>query len=225
MARKPKPTKTGLYYAREARGLSSDRAGRTLGRLQAAAVAAGEWRDLDAARSLKAVCRVLGYTPEQILLWGRYPGTGSIEDAGKLQSVNPGPGDILELDARPRQGRPVAPAEPESWSFPRSFVAERLHASAAKLRVLEIEGDAMAPTIMAGDRVVIDTGHKDPTPDGLYAIRDPLGGIVVRRLQVLRSARPVRVKVICDNQSHATEEVAHTQLDVLGKAVCCLKIL
>ena len=83
----------------------------------------------------------------------------------------------------------------------------------------------MAPTIMAGDRVVIDTGHKDPTPDGLYAIRDPLGGIVVRRLQVLRSAGPVRVKVICDNQSHATEEVAHTQLDVLGKAVCCLKLL
>ena len=83
----------------------------------------------------------------------------------------------------------------------------------------------MAPTIVAGDRVVVDTGHKDPTPDGLYAIRDPLGGIVVRRLQVLRAARPVRVKVICDNQSHATEEIAHTQLEVFGKAVCFVKPL
>ncbi len=173
---------------------------------------------------LKPFADVLGYTPEQILLWGRYPGAGSIEDAGKLQSVSSGPGEIAELDVRARRGRNVTSLAEEKWSFPRSFV-ERLHASAARLRVLEVEGDAMAPTIVAGDRVVVDTGHKDPTPDGLYAIRDPLGGIVVRRLQVLRSARPVRVKVICDNQSHATEEIAHTQLEVFGKAVCFVKLL
>ena len=121
MARKPKPTKTGLYYAREARGLSRtelvERSG--VSKQQLSRLENGQIRmRLD---HLKPFAGVLGYTPEQILLWGRYPGTGSIEDAGKLQSVNPGPGDILELDARPRQGRPVAPAEPESWSFPRTL--------------------------------------------------------------------------------------------------------
>ena len=37
---------------------------------------------------------------------------------------------------------------------------------------------------MSGDRVVVDTGHKTPTPDGLYAIRDTFDCIVVKRLQV-----------------------------------------
>ena len=182
---------------------------------------------------LKPFANVLGYTPEQILLWGRFPGTGArgagTEDAIKLQPVVQGTGDIPELDVHApyegRRGRHIEFIQDESWSFPRSFVTDRLHASAAKLRVLEVDGDAMAPTLMSGDRVVIDTAHKDPSPDGLYAIRDAFGGIVVRRLQLLRSARPARVKIICDNQSHANEEVAHTQLDVFGKAVCCLRLL
>jgi transcriptional regulator with XRE-family HTH domain len=227
MAGKAKSTRhvTGLYYAREARGMSRtelvERSGvskQQLSRLENGLIR----MRLD---HLRPFSEALGYTPEQILLWGRYPGTGSIEAASKLQSVNSGPGEVAELDVHAPPGRHVRPLEDERWSFPRSFIADRLHASSAKLRVLEIEGDAMSPTIMAGDRVVVDTGHKDPTPDGLYAIRDPLGGIVVRRIQVLRSARPARVKIICDNQSHATEEVAHTQLDVFGKAVCCLKLL
>jgi transcriptional regulator with XRE-family HTH domain len=227
MAKRAKSTRhlTGLYYAREARGMSRtelvERSG--VSKQQLSRLENGQIRlRLD---HLKPFADVLGYTPEQILLWGRYPGTGSIEEAGKLQSVNSGPGEVPELDTHARRGRHATPAEEERWSFPRSFMAERLHASAARLRVLEVEGDAMAPTIMAGDRVVIDTGHKDPSPDGLYAIRDAFGGIVVRRLQLLRSARPARVKIICDNQSHANEEVAHSQLDIFGKAVCCLKLL
>lgn len=218
------PQLTGVYYAREARGMSRtelvERSG--VSKQQLSRLEHGQIRlRLD---HLRPFADVLGYTPEQILLWGRYPGTGSIEDAGKLQSVSPGPGEIPELE-RASRGRHVTSVEEERWSFPRGFVTERLHASAAKLRVIEIEGDAMAPTMVAGDRVVVDTGHKEPTPDGLYAVRDPLGGLVVRRLQVLRSARPVRVKIICDNQSHATEEVPHTQLDIFGKAVCCIKPL
>jgi transcriptional regulator with XRE-family HTH domain len=219
------PQLSGLFHAREARGMSRtelvNRSG--VSKQQLSRLEHGQVRlRLD---HLKPFAEVLGYTPEQILLWGRYPGTGSIEEAGKFQLVSSGPGEIPELDMRARRGRHVAPVEEARWSFPRSFVAERLHASAARLRVLEVEGDAMAPTLMSGDYVAVDTGYKDPTPDGLYAIRDPLGGIVVRRLQVLRSDRPVHVKIICDNQSHATEEIPHTQLDVFGKAVCCIKPL
>ena len=65
--------------------------------------------------------------------------------------------------------------------------------------MLDTTGDSMAPTIVSGERVIVDTGHKTPTPDGLYAIRDTFECIVVKRLQVLRAARPTRVKVISDN--------------------------
>jgi len=235
MARRAKSTRqlTGLYHAREARGMSRGELVKLSGvsKQQLSRLENGQIRlRLD---HLKPFASALGYTPEQILLWGRFPGTGMLEssprEAVKLQPVGHRTGDVPELDMHApgehRRGRPIELTRDESWSFPRSFVTERLHASVAKLRVLEVDGDAMAPTIMSGDRVVIDTGHKDPSPDGLYAIRDAFGGIVVRRLQVLRSARSVRVKIICDNHSHAAEELSHTQLDIFGKAVCCLKLL
>ena len=61
----------------------------------------------------------------------------------------------------------------------------------AQLLVLDTTGDSIAPTIFSGERVIVDTGHKTPTPDGLYAIRDALAAIVVKRLQVMRTtSRP-----------------------------------
>jgi phage repressor protein C with HTH and peptisase S24 domain len=83
----------------------------------------------------------------------------------------------------------------------------------------------MAPTLTTGDRVIIDTGHKSPTPDGLYAIRDTFEGIVVKRLQMVRSAQPARVKIISDNPNHATEEVQLSELEIVGKVLCYLKLL
>jgi phage repressor protein C with HTH and peptisase S24 domain len=81
----------------------------------------------------------------------------------------------------------------------------------------------MAPTVMSGDRVVIDTGHKTQTPDGLYAIRDTFENIVVKRLQAVRSAKP-RVRIISDNPNHAAEEVPLHELEIFGKVLCCLKL-
>jgi transcriptional regulator with XRE-family HTH domain len=227
MARRAKPTRlqTGLYHAREARGMSRTELVKRSGvsKQQLSRLESGQIRlRLD---HLKPFASHLGYTPEQILLWGRYPGTA---DATQGQPVVQAAGDVQELDLRASQGhrggRSTDLVKEERWSFPKSFVTEQLHTSAAKLRVLEVDGDSMAPTIMSGDRVVIDGGHRDPSPDGLYAIRDPLASVIVRRLQLLRSSRPPRVKIISENPNHATEEVAISELEIVGKVVCCLKL-
>jgi hypothetical protein len=192
---------------------------------------------------LKSFASHLGYTPEQILLWGRYPGTGGSDVASsdllrggatKEDSHGPVPGQVPELDTRAganagsvrdlRKRRRADPVKSEGWLFPPSFVREQLHTSADQLLVIEANGDSMAPTIMSGDRVIVDTGHKTPTPDGLFAIRDTFAGIVVKRLQLLRSAQPPRVKIISDNPKHATEELLLTELEVVGKVLCCLKL-
>ena len=212
MAKRSKTSRqlTGLYHAREARGMSRTELVKKSGvsKQQLSRLENGLIRmRLD---HLKPFANVLGYTPEQILLWGRYPGTGANEAGGKLQPVGNEAGEVPELDMRAPRARQNPPTTSESWSFPRSFVAERLHASAVKLRVIENEGDAMVPTLIAGDRVVIDIGHKEPTPDGLYAIRDAFGGLVVRRLQVFRSARPIRVKILRQSESRDGGSITHS---------------
>jgi len=238
---------TGLYYAREARGMSRSELVRLSGvsKQQLSRLEGGQIRmRLD---HLKPFSKHLGYSPEQILLWGRYPGTGGsghIESSDVLREegshdepIGPSPGQVPELDTRAglggggmparevrKEGRHTDPIKSEGWLFPASFVREQLHTAAARLLVLDTNGDSMAPTILSGERVIVDTGHKTPTPDGLYAIRDTFGCIVVKRLQVVRSSKPTRVKIISDNPNHNNEEAPLNDLEIVGKVLSCLKL-
>src|SRR6202012_4776728 len=102
MPRKIKPSKnfTVLYYAREARGMSRTELTRLSGisKQQLSRLEGGHIRlRLD---HLRPFANALGYTPEQMLLWGRYPGTagagGHIESSDVLVEV-------------PRHEEPVGP--------------------------------------------------------------------------------------------------------------------
>src|ERR1700749_3596749 len=99
--------KTGLYYAREARRMSRSELVRRSGvsKQQLSRLENGLIRlRLD---HLKPFANALGYTPDQIVLGGRYPGTGDhiessdvLGDDGPRESIGPAPGQIPELDTR-----------------------------------------------------------------------------------------------------------------------------
>src|SRR5277367_4068954 len=106
MARRARAARqwTGLYYARQARGMSrtelvklSGVSKQQLSRLENGAIRLR----LD---HLKPFASHLGYTPEQMLLWGRFPGTGS--EAGSSNDVTQGESHgasaepVAELDSR-----------------------------------------------------------------------------------------------------------------------------
>jgi transcriptional regulator with XRE-family HTH domain len=236
MARKAKQTRqfSGIYHAREARHMSRTELVKKTGisKQQLSRLENGQIRlRLD---HLKPFAAVLGYSPEQILLWGRLPhGLDNVEpddrrsNASGKSSGSKASAEVREIDTRGplARGRVVSRFKSEHWQFPESFVSEQLHTKSAELLVLEMNGDSMAPTIVAGERVIIDGGHKNPIPDGLYAIRDAFEAAVVRRLQVLRSATPTRVKIISDNPNHASEEIPLSDLEIVGKVVCCLKLV
>jgi transcriptional regulator with XRE-family HTH domain len=228
---KSESKKTGLYHAREARDMSRTELVKRSGvsKQQLSRLENGLIRlRLD---HLKPFANVLDYSPEQILLWGRYPGT--ISDQIK-SGVLPASEQVVELASRSeanystlkkrRDGRHVDRIKSEGWIFPPNFVNNQLNSLAKQLVVVEVEGDSMVPTIMSGEKVIVDTGHKTPSPDGLYAIRDSFDNVIIRRLQLLRAAHPSRVKMISDNPKHAAEEALLTDIEVVGKALCCLKL-
>jgi transcriptional regulator with XRE-family HTH domain len=228
---KSESKKTGLHYAREERGMSRTELVKRSGvsKQQLSRLENGLIRlRLD---HLKPFAKVLDYTPEQILLWGRYPGT--IGDQSKSE-VFPASEQVAELASRSeanystlkkrRDGRHVDRIKSEGWMFPPSFVNDQLNTSAKQLVVVEAEGDSMAPTIISGEKVIVDTGHKTPSPDGLFAIRDSFDNVIIRRLQLLRAAHPSRVKIISDNPKHPAEEALLTDIEVVGKALCCLRL-
>src|ERR1700689_570758 len=96
----------GLYHAREARHMSRSELVRRSGvsKQQLSRLENGLIRmRLD---HLEAFAKKLCYTPEQILLWGRYPGTGGAIESGALpreessgdEPFGPAPGQVPELD-------------------------------------------------------------------------------------------------------------------------------
>ena len=145
---------------------------------------------------------------------------------------------ILELDVRAgmggggitdgrevvHNGQYVDPVKDEAWHFPSSFLRDELRAPERRIQILETQGDSMAPTILSGDRVIIDTGHKVPSPDGIYAIRDMFGGIAVKRLQAISKDPPV-VRIISDNTSHDSVDVSINDIEIFGRVLWGLKRL
>jgi hypothetical protein len=49
--------------------------------------------------------------------------------------------------------------------------------------------------------------------------------VIIRRLQLLRAAQPSRAKIISDNPKHAAEELELSDLEIIGRALCGLKLL
>jgi phage repressor protein C with HTH and peptisase S24 domain len=144
---------------------------------------------------------------------------------------------ILEIDVRAglggggtTEGREVRhdgdhadPVKPEAWHFPRRFVREELRVPESRVILFETEGDSMAPTILSGDRIVVNTDHKVPSPDGIYALRDRYGHIVAKRLQTLQQGEPPRIRIISDNKSHDPEDVRMDEITIVGRVLWVLK--
>ena len=142
MARRTRPTRqwTGLYYARQARGMSRSELVRLSGisKQQLSRLENGQIRlRLD---HLKPFASHLGYTPEQILLWGRYPGTGGshVESSDVLREETRArraarpvarPGSRARHPRRPRRRRPAGARTPQGRTPCRPAQKRRLAVS------------------------------------------------------------------------------------------------
>lgn len=86
--------------------------------------------------------------------------------------------------------------------------------------VIPVQGDSMLPTLNEGDCVFVDTRHRLPSPDGIYALVDEFGGIVVKRLEVLgRRNDEVWIHIISDNERHAAKEIPLAEVRIIGRVV------
>ena len=132
-----------------------------------------------------------------------------------------GGGGVIDAQARP-DGY-IDPIKEDQWFFPPPFMREVLRAPASRLLVMESQGDSNYPTIGSGDHVVVDTGHKVPSPDAIYALRDRFGLVVIKRLQV-HTTEP-KVSVISDNPAHKPEVVGLDEIEIIGRVILHIRRL
>lgn len=106
------------------------------------------------------------------------------------------------------------------WRLPVEVLLA-LGMKAGDIAILPVQGDSMSSTLTEGDFVFVDTRHRLPSPDGIYALTDDFGGVVVKRLEVSSNPRDddIIVRVISDNPKHAPKERNLADINVIGRVV------
>lgn len=107
----------------------------------------------------------------------------------------------------------------ENWGIPHRFVRNELRSTPSVVRIAEVLGDSMEPVLRSGDRVLIDTNHRSPSPPGVYAVWDGFG-LVIKRVEIVPRSAPTMVRLVSDNSRHASYEVSLEEAQIVGRVIC-----
>lgn len=106
-----------------------------------------------------------------------------------------------------------------TWRMPVDYLRTELRAREHDVDIIAVDGDSMIPTLLPGDRVMINRTQRRPSPDGLYALDDGLG-VVVKRVEVMIGTNPLKVTVKSDNPLHGSYEQLASEINVIGRVIC-----
>lgn len=103
-----------------------------------------------------------------------------------------------------------------AYHFRRSWIRQSLKASPSQLRIMHVEGDSMAPTLLDGDTVLVDMTRRSPIPPGIFVLDDGLG-LVAKRLEHIPNSEPPAVRVISDNKHYSPYERTADEIHIVGR--------
>ncbi len=128
---------------------------------------------------------------------------------------------IDELDVRASAGDGLTGDSEKvvaEWQLPSEVVRYHSSAPASDLRFITVLGDSMEPTLQPGQRVLVDTGDRTPTPPGIFVVWDGLG-LVVKRVQALAHSEPMRVRITSDNPKYEGYERTLAEAYIQGRVI------
>jgi len=170
--------------------------------------------------------RRLKTTPEYLLLGISATGRdGGIREVDATAGA--GGGGLGELIIQHKSGYTVtADAVRDIWQIPDSFLRGELRAEASTTWIVEVRGDSgydptspHAPgSVHSGDRVIIDTRDRNPSPPGPFAVFDGVG-LVLKLVEIVPRSDPVRLRLSSRNPGYSPYEVTSEEAHIIGRVV------
>ncbi len=128
---------------------------------------------------------------------------------------------IEELDVRASAGAGLIGENEKviaEWQVPSEVVRGYSTAPANEMRIITVMGDSMEPTLQPGQRVLVDTGDRKPSPPGVFVVWDGLG-LVIKRVQMVPHSEPPRVKITSDNGKYEPYERTLDEAYIQGRVI------
>ena len=166
---------------------------------------------------LGEVARVLKVDREWLI-----HGIGDVEGASPfLENPDETFVSIAHASPRPSMGggavvEDQADTAGRAYHFRRSWIRNSLKASPSQLRIMHVEGDSMAPTLLDGDTVLVDMTRRAPNPPGIFVLDDGMG-LVAKRLEHIANSDPPAVRVISDNRFYSPYERSAEEIHIVGR--------
>lgn len=104
------------------------------------------------------------------------------------------------------------------YGFPSKDFRSLFGAHSERTVMVEVKGDAMAPTLMPGEKILVDTHDRNPSPPGLFVVWDGFGH-VVQRIQFIPHSTPPRVRISSDNTRYEAYERPLDEAFIEGRVV------
>jgi transcriptional regulator with XRE-family HTH domain len=175
---------------------------------------------LDFTQRLVPIFGAKGVEPGELFALAGVEGNGG-RGLGVKNAAPPGMLRIDELDVRASAGDGLT-GESEKvvaeWQMPSEVVRYHSSAPASELRFITVMGDSMEPTLQPGQRVLVDTGDRTPTPPGIFVVWDGLG-LVVKRVETLAHSDPLRVRITSDNSKYDGYERTLAEAYIQGRVI------
>lgn len=175
-------------------------------------------------KHLLAIARALNVDPDWLETGRAAPLSSSGRHVAASASIIEIEGDtyarlpLYDIRAQAGRGSLAYDGEPIGWRvFDLNWIKTVSRAPIEQLKVVEVSGDSMEPTLYKGDHVLVDLGNRAIAQHGLFVLRLD-ESLMVKRVQKLFASGTVRI--ISDNPKYDAEEISEDgRLDVIGRVV------
>jgi transcriptional regulator with XRE-family HTH domain len=103
------------------------------------------------------------------------------------------------------------------WALPKQLLANQV-GSNSTMRIIQVMGDSMQPEFNPGDRVMVNTADRMPSPPGVFVLWDGFG-LIIKRCEMIPKSDPPRTILSSANKNYATYESEMNELDIQGRVV------
>lgn len=139
---------------------------------------------------------------------------------------NPNTRRLIEYDVQLSAGYGAVAAEEAAvaeWAVPRAWLP-RLQGAQDECVVVEVVGDSMLPDFQPGDRVLVDTANRRPTPPGFFALWDGLG-TVIKQVEHIPHSDPPTLRIKSRNPEYESYERLADEVQIAGRVVGLMRRL